>query len=74
MNLVTDLKQYQLKIEVFLKEYKENPNNWVLESNWNEKSKQKELSLEPIWAFDYLDKYIFSHYDMVFLMSQTTIL
>jgi len=71
MNLITDLKQYQLKIEVFLKEYKENPNNWVLESNWNEKTKQKELSLEPIWAYDYLDKYIFSNYDMVFLMSGT---
>lgn len=71
MNLITDLKQYQLKIEVFLKEYKENPNNWVLESNWNEKTKQKELSLEPIWSFDYLDKYVFAHYDMVFLMSGT---
>ena len=71
MNLVTDLKQYQLKIEVFLKEYKENPNNWVLESNWNEKTRQKELSLEPIWAYDYLDKYVFSNYDMVFLMSGT---
>jgi ATP-dependent DNA helicase DinG len=71
MQIVTDLKQYQLKIEVFLKEYKTNPNNWVLESNWNEKTKQKELSLEPIWAYDYLDKYVFSHYDMVFLMSGT---
>jgi Rad3-related DNA helicase len=71
MQLVTDLKQYQLKIEVFLKEFKENPNNWVLEQNYNEKLKQKELSLEPIWAYDYLDKYIFSHYDMVFLMSGT---
>ncbi len=71
MQLVTDLKQYQLKIEVFLKEYKANPNNWVLESNWNEKTKQKELSLEPIWAYDYLDKYVFSNYDMVFLMSGT---
>ena len=71
MNLISDLKQYQLKIEVFLKEYKENPDNWVLESNYNEKLRQKELSLEPIWAFDYLDKYVFSHYDMVFLMSGT---
>jgi len=71
MQLITDLKQYQLKIEVFLKEFKENPNNWVLESNWNEKTKQKELSLEPIWAYDYLDKYVFSNYDMVFLMSGT---
>jgi Rad3-related DNA helicase len=71
MQMVNDLKQYQLKIEVFLKEYKDNPNNWVLETNYNEKLKQKELSLEPIWAYDYLDKYVFSHYDMVFLMSGT---
>jgi len=71
MQLVNDLKQYQLKIDVFLKEYKVNPNNWVLETNYNEKLKQKELSLEPIWAYDYLDKYVFSNYDMVFLMSGT---
>lgn len=71
MQLVTDLKQYQTKIEVFLKEYKINPNNWVLETNYNEKLKQKELSLEPIWAYDYLDKYVFSQYDMVVLMSGT---
>ena len=71
MQLVTDLKQLQLKIEVFLKEYKENPNNWVLETSYNERLKQKELSLEPIWAYDYLDKYVFRHYDLVVLMSGT---
>ena len=71
MQLVSDLRQLQLKIDVFLKEYKDNPNNWVLESHYNEKLKQRELSLEPIWAYDYLDKYVFSHYDMVFLMSGT---
>jgi ATP-dependent DNA helicase DinG len=71
MQVITDLQQYQSKIEIFLKEYNANPNNWVLESNYNEKTKQKELSLEPIWAFDYLDKYVFSKYDMVFLMSGT---
>ena len=71
MQLASDLRQLQLKIEVFLKEYKDNPNNWVLEMSFNEKARQKELSLEPIWAYDYLDKYVFSHYDMVFLMSGT---
>ena len=71
MQVITDLLQYQSKIDIFLNEYKNNPNNWVLESNYNEKTKQKELSLEPIWAFDYLDKYVFSKYDMVFLMSAT---
>mgnify|MGYP005845449659 CR=1 FL=1 len=71
MKLMTDLKQLNTKIEIFLKEYKDNPDNWILETPYNERTKQKELSLEPIWAYDYLDKYIFSKYDMVFLMSGT---
>lgn len=71
MSILSDLSKYQSKIEVFLKEYKSNPDNWILETEWNEKTKQSELSLEPIWAYDYLDKYVFSNYDMVFLMSGT---
>jgi Rad3-related DNA helicase len=71
MQVISDLNQYQLKVEVFLQEYKSNPDNWVLESNYNEKTKQKELSLEPIWAYDYLDKYVWSNYDLVILMSGT---
>jgi len=71
MSLLAELDRYKSKIEVFLKEYKINPNNWILEPQYNEKTKQNELSLEPIWAYDYLDKYIFSKYDMVFLMSGT---
>jgi Rad3-related DNA helicase len=71
MQIITDLTQYQSKISIFLKEYKADPHNWVLESTYNEKTKQNELSLEPIWAYDYLDRYIFSKYDKVFLMSGT---
>lgn len=71
MELLSSLSQLKMKIEVFIKEYSDNPNNWILEQTYNEKLRQKELSLEPIWAYDYLDKYIFSHYDMVFLMSGT---
>jgi len=71
MKLITTHEQLLLKIEIFLDEYKTDPNNWVMESNWNDKTRKKELSLEPIWASDYLDKYIFSRYDMVFLMSGT---
>lgn len=71
MKLITDLRQLGVKIEIFLNEYKTSPDNWVLETPYNEKTRQKELSLEPIWAYDYLDKYVFSKYDMVFLMSGT---
>ena len=69
--IIADLKQYQLKIEIFLKEYKENPDNWVLETSVNPKTNQNELSLEPIWAYDYLNKYVWGNYDMVILMSGT---
>jgi Rad3-related DNA helicase len=71
MQIVSDLKQYLQKIDIFLKEYDSNPLNWVLESNYNEKSKQKEMSLEPIWAYDYLEKYVWCNYDLVILMSGT---
>ncbi len=71
MEIMSDLSQFKIKIDVFLKEYSDNPNNWILEQNYNEKLRQKELSLEPIWAYDYLEKYVFSQYDMVFLMSGT---
>jgi len=71
MQIISDLKQLQLKVGIFLKEYKENPHNWVLETYRNDKTNQTELSMEPIWSSDYLDKYVWSHYDMVILMSGT---
>lgn len=73
MKLITSLSQLGTKIEIFLKEYNKNKDNWTIESNYNEKTKQKELSIEPIWAYDYLDSYVFSGYDMVFFMSGTII-
>jgi ATP-dependent DNA helicase DinG len=71
MQMINDLKQLITKIEIFLKEYKLRPENWVLESTYNEKTKQKDISLEPLWANEYLSKYIFDRYDMVFMMSGT---
>ncbi len=71
MSTIADLKQLELKIEVFLKEYKEEPENWVLESSYNEKTKQKSISLEPVWAYNYLEKYIWQNYDHVIMMSGT---
>ncbi len=71
MSTIADLNQLELKIEIFLKEFKEEPENWVLESSYNEKTKQKFLSLEPIWAYNYLDKYIWSNYDHIIMMSGT---
>jgi Rad3-related DNA helicase len=71
MQVITDLTQYSKKIDLFLKEYQNGPENWVLETYLNQKNSNKELSLEPIWASDYLNKYVWSKYDMVILMSGT---
>lgn len=71
MQLVSDLRQYCTKINTFITEYESTPDNWVVESNYNEKLKINELSLEPIWAREYLEKFIWSRYDMVVLMSGT---
>lgn len=73
MNILNDLTSYITKIELFLKEWEATPDNWVLETNWNEKTRQKELSLEPIWSQEYLNKYLWSKYDLVILMSGTII-
>ena len=71
MQLINDLKQYTSKIDVFLKEYLQNKDNWILESIYNEKLKTNELSLEPIWASEYLQKYVWFKYDKIILLSGT---
>jgi Rad3-related DNA helicase len=71
IQVMSDLKQYETKIEVFLKEYNDDRDNWVLEKIYNEKTRQYELSLEPIWSYKYLNKYVWDNYDMVILMSGT---
>ena len=71
LQVISDIKQLISKISIFLDEYTENPDNWVMEVTYNEKIKQSESSLEPIWAYDYLDKYVWSKYDHVIFMSGT---
>ena len=71
VQIIADLKTYGSKIKIFLDEYKNKPENWVMEINYSEKLKLKEFSLEPIWSADYLDRYVWSNYDMVILMSGT---
>jgi Rad3-related DNA helicase len=42
-----------------------------MESEWNDKMKKKEHSMQAIWSRDYLERYIFSRYDHVFMLSGT---
>jgi ATP-dependent DNA helicase DinG len=68
---IKDLEQLSKKIEVFFKEWEKDSDNWILETSWNETSKNYDISLEPIWISTMLWEWIFSKYDMVFLMSGT---
>lgn len=71
IQMIGDLSQLASKIDTFLTEYKEDPDNWILESVYSEKTKTTDMSLEPIWAQKYLQKYVWCKYDMVVLMSGT---
>lgn len=70
MKVLNDLENYMTKIEHFLKDYSNMPENWVMEISLN-KNKQKEINIQPVWANPYLDKYIWSKYDYVIMMSGT---
>ena len=70
------------KWEMFLTEYGENPDNWVLERNEIEsvektgkgksvKTKEIETIVTPVWSHPYLNKMIWSQYDHVVFMSGT---
>lgn len=71
MKMMVELKQLQSKLEIFTKEYANNPNNFLMETSYNEKTKEKEFSIEPLWAYDYLYKYVYSKYNMIIFMSGT---
>lgn len=71
IQLLGEIAQLATKIDTFLTEYKEDPDNWIMESIYNEKTKTSDISMEPIWAYKYLQKYVWSKYDMVVLMSGT---
>lgn len=71
MEVIDRLNSMIKKIETFIDDYKTNKENWILEKSYNEKTKNYELALEPLWSRNYLDKYVWSRYDKVFLISGT---
>lgn len=70
LELLGELEQFKTKVDSFIKDYSENSQNWVLERNKN-KSGNIDLSIMPVWTAEYLEKYIWSTYDHVILMSGT---
>lgn len=67
---IENLNSLQTKIANFIKEYENDYSNWDLKVEYDEQKKVK-LTVQPIWAYPFFDKYIWSKYDKVFLMSGT---
>jgi len=68
------IKQHINGIKSLIKDYEEDPNNWVLDTSTNEKEKMYsgiELIVQPIWGYKYLKEKIFDKYDHVIFMSGT---
>ena len=64
------LKSLRSKILNFLEEYKADFTNWTLDIEKDEKGKLRYVA-QPVWAYPFFDKYIWSKYDKVILMSGT---
>jgi ATP-dependent DNA helicase DinG len=71
IKLLNDLKSYNSKIEVIIKDYETKKLNWIFEKKIDNRTKQLSISLEPIWMSDYINRHILSQYDKVFMMSAT---
>jgi Rad3-related DNA helicase len=71
LSVLFNATREQGKLDLILKEYKLNMNNWVFEKTKIYKEKEDSYSISSIWSYDFLDKYIFSRYERVFLMSGT---
>lgn len=67
---IQNLKSLQSRIINFMEEYKSDFTNWVLQYEFDER-KRKKLIIQPIWAYPFFDKYIWSKYDKIILMSGT---
>lgn len=68
--ILQKLKSLEYKVYNFLTEYKREKSNWVLQNEKDERGRDRTI-IQPIWAAPFFDKYIWSRYDKVFLMSGT---
>lgn len=67
---LNELSTFTDKIKSFILDYNNMPENWVMEIDYTE-NKQKVIQIKPVWAHPYLDKYIWSRYDHIIMMSGT---
>lgn len=70
---LTSLQHISERIQLCTDQCKKNPENFLYDIKINSDNGEKDLtiSLEPLWASDYLYKYVYSKYDMIVFMSGT---
>ena len=64
------LKSFMSRIEYFITEFDNSPNNWVLQQSYDD-NKNLKINIQPVWSNKYINEHIWSHYDTVILMSGT---
>jgi ATP-dependent DNA helicase DinG len=70
LKLIRDGNGFLDKIQYFVEQYEADPDNWVLEQQYNS---HNEISIiaEPVWSAEYLRQLVWSKYKHVILMSGT---
>lgn len=67
---IENLTGLQSKILNFLTEYENDYSNWDLKVEFDDHKKMK-MVIQPVWSHPFFDRYIWSKYDKVILMSGT---
>ena len=79
LNTLQSLNNHFLKWEALSQQYKNTPGNWILEAERVKKYNKEgkvideyiEMTAQPVWAYPYLEEYVWSKYDYVIFMSGT---
>ncbi len=67
-----NLKKLIINFETFLKDYENNPTNWVIDFEFSDdKFFSKNIIVQPAWSHPYLHSTIWSKYDHIIFLSGT---
>lgn len=73
VQLLEGVNRHIVSWSTFLAEFADMPENWVLEASdeVGNSRNNHETIVQPVWAYPYLNKYVWGAYDHVILMSGT---
>lgn len=75
VKILLSLTNNIVKWKQLLKEYKENPENWIHEvdeiTDMKKRESYYEFKAQPVWSDKYLEEYVWKGYDYVLMLSGT---